>query len=293
MNQAGQAVRIVSVQFRAEPASAGAAFYDRLSYYIAAAADYEADFVVFPELFTLQLLASTPGITADRLAAMLSQHTMQFVDRLSDLSRSHRINIVAGSHLTTTDLGIRNVCHVALRDGSIHRREKLHPTPGERTVWRVTGGDAANVIETDCGPVGVMVCYDSEFPEIARHLVDQGALILIVPYCTDTAHGHWRVRHCCQARAVENQCYVVTAGLAGHVENIPDMAGCFARSAILTPCDIPFDRDGVAAEATENADMMIVADLDLAKLAAARADGSVRNREDRRPDLYSVIWKGR
>ena len=100
------------------------------------------------------------------------------------------------------------------------------------------------------------------------------------------------MRHCCQARAIENQCYVVTSGLTGHIENIAEMGGSFARSAIITPCDIPFDRDGIAAEATENADMMIVADLDLAKLQKALAEGAVRNLADRRPDLYNVDWKG-
>ncbi len=288
-----KSVRVASVQLRAAPSCSGGAFYDRLSYYVASAADYRADFVVFPELFTCLLLAAETDIPADQFTRRLAEHTDSFRDRLHGLATAKDINIVAGSHLETDDDGtVRNVCHVFLRDGSVHSREKLHPTPSERNAWRVAGGRSADVIETDCGPIGVMICYDSEFPEQARHLIDQGALILFVPYCTDTAHGHWRVRHCCQARAIENQCYVATSGLTGHMETIVEMGGSFARSAIITPCDIPFDRDGIAAEATENADMMIVADLDLGKLHKARSTGAVRNLADRRPDLYGVTWKG-
>ena len=287
-------VRVVSVQLAAGPACFGPALYDRLDYFVAAAADYDADFVVFPELFTCCLIASSEGVAADAVPRTLSQHTEAFVERMRTLAVSKAVNIIAGSHLLIDETGVaRNRCHVLLRDGSVHRRDKLHPTPSERSVWNVAGGDSCDVIETDCGPMGVLICYDSEFPEQARHLADQGALICFVPYCTDTAHGHWRVRHCCQARAIENQCYMVTSGLTGHVEGVPDMAGSFARSAVLTPCDIPFDRDGIAAEASENVDMMIVADLNLDTLRAARATGSVRNLADRRTDLYSVTWKGR
>lgn len=116
-------------------------------------------------------------------------------------------NIVAGSHPVRIASGAtRNRCHVFLRDGTAHHRDKLHPTPSEREAWGIEGGTArdADVIPTDCGPIGIMICYDSEFPELPRRLVDQGAEILFVPYCTDDRRGHLRVRYCCAARAVEN-----------------------------------------------------------------------------------------
>jgi predicted amidohydrolase len=85
-----------------------------------------------------------------------------------------------------------------------------------------------------------MICYDSEFPEMARHLTDAGVKLFFVPYCTDTRHGHLRVRYCCHARTVENQCYVVTAGLVGNIDNVANMDINYAQSAILTPSDHPF-----------------------------------------------------
>src|SRR3546814_19206960 len=101
---------------------------------------------------------------------------MRISDWSSDVCSSdlYNINIVGGSHPTRTDdCDIQNVAYVCLRDGSTHAREKIHPTPNERYWWNIKGGEEVDVIQTDCGPVGVLICYDSEFPELTRHLVDE------------------------------------------------------------------------------------------------------------------------
>ena len=146
---------------------------------------------------------------------------------------------------------------------------------------------------TDCGPIGVLICYDSEFPELPRHLVDQGAQILFVPFCTDERQSYLRVRYCCQARAVENQCYVVMSGNVGNLPNVENMDIQYAQSCILTPCDMPFARDGVAADTTPNVEMVAFADLRMEDLATARQSGTVQNLRDRRFDLYSVNWRSK
>jgi predicted amidohydrolase len=138
----------------------------------------------------------------------------------------------------------------------------------------------------------VLVCYDAEFPELARYLADQGAMLLFVPYCTDDRRGFLRVRYCCHARAIENQIYVVMAGVCGNLPNVENMDVHYAESAILTPCDIPFARDGVAADTAANTETIAIADLNLTDLAVSRREGSVRNFLDRRFDLYRVQWLG-
>ena len=236
-------VRIASVQWQAGMLTDREQFYSRIAYYVRAAADYDADFVVFPELFTLCLLSVEEPVGPADVARRMNRHTSEFVERLNALAKTHGINIVGGSHLRIDKGGTaHNTCYVFLRDGSIHARDKLHPTPTEYNSWQIAGGDTADLIETDCGPVGVMICYDSEFPEMARHLIEQGARVLMVPYCTDTSHGHLRVRYCCHARTVENQCYVVTSGITGQFHNLPEQFGSFAQSAVLTPSDLPFAR---------------------------------------------------
>ncbi|MEL6977673.1 MAG: carbon-nitrogen hydrolase family protein [Pseudomonadota bacterium] len=287
--------RVTTVQLEARPVKSREDFYAAVRNFVDAAADYESDFVVFPELFTLQMLAAEhKDLAPDAAIDVLSSFTDEFIERLRDMAISFNVNIIGGSHPTrTADGDIQNVGYVFLRDGSVHAQEKLHPTPDERSWWNIKGGDALDVIDTDCGPIGVLICYDSEFPELARRLVDQGARILFTPFCTDTRQGYLRVRYCCQARAIENQCYVVTAGNVGNLPHVVNMDLQYAQSAIFTPCDYPFARDGVAAETSENVEMVAVADLNLATLGWARRQGSVRNLADRRFDLYRTVWTTR
>jgi predicted amidohydrolase/ribosomal protein S18 acetylase RimI-like enzyme len=284
-------IRVTTVQIGAKRFADHEAFFDHLRYFVEVAADYGSDFVVFPELVTLLMLSSEPELPPHEAIRRLTEFTPEYVDRLQKFALDKNINIIGGSHPTVADDGdIQNVCYVFLRDGSIHAQEKLHPTPDERDYWGIVGGDSVDVIDTDCGPIGVMVCYDSEFPEVARRLADQGARILFVPYCTDTRHGHLRVRYCAQARAIENQCYVVTSGITGNLANVDNLDINYAQSAILTPCDMPFARDGIASETSENVEMVAVAELSLSTVRWARAQGAVRNLRDRRFDLYRIRW---
>jgi predicted amidohydrolase len=158
-------------------------------------------------------------------------------------------------------------------------------------AWDIHGCSKLQVIPTDCGPIAVLICYDSEFPELSRQLIDQGARIIFVPFCTDDRQGYLRVRYCSQARAVENQCYMVLSGNVGLLPGVFNMDIQFSQSCILTPCDFGFARDGIAAEAEPNIEGLIMAELRLDELDRARAAGTVRNLADRRLDLYQVQWK--
>jgi predicted amidohydrolase len=101
------------------------------------------------------------------------------------------------------------------------------------------------------------------------------------------------VRYCCHARAIENQIYVILSGVVGNLPNVENMDIHYAESAILTPCDFAFARDGVAADAAPNTETIVFADLKLSDLRVARSSGSVRNLRDRRFDLYRVVWNTR
>jgi len=285
-------VRVATVQFQARRVTSFEEFMHNVEYFVDVTADYRSDFVVFPELFTLQLLAlEEKKLNPAESIEALTRYTPRFVEEMSKLAISYNINIIGGSHPTRTDDGeIQNVAYVFLRDGSVHAQEKIHPTPNERHWWNIKGGDMVHAIPTDCGPIGVLICYDSEFPELARRLVDEGARLLFVPFCTDNRQGYLRVRYCSQARAIENQCYVTLSGNVGNLPNVENMDIQYAQSCILTPCDFPFARDGIAAEASENVETVTVADLDLSDLAWAKAQGTVRNLRDRRFDLYKTVW---
>ncbi|MBI1406229.1 MAG: GNAT family N-acetyltransferase [Caulobacter sp.] len=287
-------VRVAAVQFQQRAVASFDEFIGNIEYFVDVVADYKADFVVFPELFTLQLLAfETKKLSPMEAIEALTGYTQPFIEAMRAMALQYNVNIIGGSHPTRMEDGdIHNVAYVFLRDGSVHSQEKIHPTPNERHWWNIKGGDEIRAIDTDCGPIGVLVCYDSEFPELGRRLADEGARLLFVPFCTDNRQGYLRVRYCSQARAIENQCYVAMSGNVGNLPNVDNMDVQYAQSCILTPCDFPFARDGVAAEATENVETVSIADLDLSDLAWARAQGTVRNLRDRRFDLYKTVWRG-
>jgi len=287
-------VRITCVQYGMRSVDSFEEFIQLVEYFIDVASDYRSDFVVFPEWFTMQLLSMQKTPLKPRKAIeQLAEYTEAFKKELQNLALSYNINIIGGSTaVMRPKKRLENVSFVFLRDGSVWEQPKIHVTPNERYWWDLQGGNEVAPIETDCGPIGVLVCYDSEFPELVRHLVNQGTQILFIPYCTDERHSYLRVRYCAQARAVENQIYVAMAGNVGNLPRVENMDIQYAQSAILTPCDFPFSRDGIAADTTPNVETVAVADLRLDDLLVARNSGTVQNLKDRRHDLYQVGWKG-
>ncbi len=288
-------VRVCAINFQQRKVSSFEEYQNIVEYFIDVAAEYRCDFVLFPEFVTMPLLS----IDNKKMSPMdsllrLGDYTDRFIKFMSEASIKYNINIVGGTHLIKNEWGeMQNVAFIFLRDGSIHRQAKIQPTPSEVQWWNIKGGDQLSVINTDRGPIGVLVCYDSEFPELTRHLIDQGAKIIFVPYATDTRQGHLRVRYCCQARTIENQCYFVLSGNIGNLPRVHNMDINYAQSCILTPSDFPFARDGVAADTDPNTETVAIADLSISDLVKARNVGTVRNLKDRRHDLYRVTWLGK
>ena len=287
-----ETVRVATVQLQMRGLIDREEFKKQIEYFVDVSADYRADFVVFPENVTLQLLSLEPKpLQPKEGVERIADYTDWFLEFMSGFAVSYNVNIIGGTHpIIDSDGEIRNVCYVFLRDGSVHQRDKIHPTPSESYWWNIRGGNRAEVVNTDCGPIGIMICYDSEFPEVARHLADQGAMILFVPFCTDERRAYLRVRYCCHARAIENQCYVVLSGVVGNLPNVENMDIHYAESCILTPCDFAFARDGIAADTAANTETIAFADLSISDLRAARSAGTVRNLQNRRFDLYRVAW---
>ncbi|MCB0635650.1 MAG: carbon-nitrogen hydrolase family protein, partial [Lewinella sp.] len=200
--------------------------------------------------------------------------------------------IITGSMPVVEDGNLYNVSYLCRRDGSWDSYTKIHVTPSELSAWGMMGGDRIHVFETDCGKVGILICYDVEFPELARLYAEQGMQILFVPFLTDTQNGYNRVRRCAQARAIENECYVAIAGCVGNLPRVNNMDIQFAQSAIFTPSDFAFPTNAIKAEATPNTEMTVIADVDLELLKELHSYGSVRTLKDRRTDLYELKWKG-
>jgi predicted amidohydrolase len=275
-------VRVGALQYWLRPVPSFAAFEAQVAGLVASAAGNRCQLLVFPEYFTLQLLSLGPARGAAQAQVQdLARWRPRFVAMLSRLAAQYRLHIAGGSIPSLGEAGrCYNDCYFFNPEGRHGVQGKLHLTRFEREQWRLTPRDRIQLFDTVLGKVAIAICYDVEFPELVRAAARAGARILIVPSCTDDRDGFLRVRYCAQARAVENQMYVVHAGTVG---SLPEVAGCglqYGQAAILTPCDGPFARDGIRAEGVANQEMMVLGDLDMATLEAARDRGPVQPLRD-------------
>lgn len=261
----------------------------QVEFFIDAVSAYRCDFALFPEFFNAPLMADYNHLSEPDAIRELAGYTDRIVDKFSEFSVSYNINIITGSMPEIKDEKLYNVGYLCRRDGSVERFEKLHITPDEEKVWGLVGGRQLKTFDTDCGKIGILICYDVEFPELSRLLAEEGMRILFVPFLTDTQNGYSRVRHCAQARAIENECYVAIAGSVGNLPKVHNMDIQYAQSMVFTPCDFAFPVNGVKAEATPNTEMILVVDVDMDLLVEINKSGSVRNLNDRRTDLYQLF----
>ena len=283
-------VRICVVQYELRTIRDFGDFAKQCEFFVDVASDYKSDFVVFGELVTAQLFTliapDRPAASARKLAEM----TPQYLELFSDLAIRYDVNIIGGSQLLVRDGDLYNVAYLFRRDGTLESQYKLHITPSERKWWGVQAGDEVRVFETDRGTIAIFVGYDIQFPEIVRIAVEKGAQILFVPFNTDSRDDYLRVRLCAQARCVENHVYAAMAGCVGNMPLVGEGDVHYGQSAILTPCDMPFSRDGVAAESMPNIETVVTHDVDTELLSRHRATGTVQNWNDRRLDLYRISY---
>ncbi len=289
-------VRVCSIQYSLRPVADFREFARQVENYVDVGDDYDADIILFPELLSSQLITclDRPEITNHaRLMRQISERFTAEYDQLFDrLARKYDRILLAGTHPRWIDGKFCNVASVFVpRHFPVHQ-PKLHLTPTEREEWCFEPGNSLAIVETYFGRFGISICYDVQFPEIARVQAAHGVQLLLVPYLTDNRRGHRRVTICAQARAVENQIYVATAGMVGSLPLVTDLTAQYAQSGIYTPSDFAFPVEGVAAEATPNIEMGAVADLDLSLLDRARSNGSVLNFKDAGCDSLHTLFDG-
>ena len=278
-------VRVGLVQWQMRPYRSLDDLFEQVEYFVDAVSDYQSDFVLFPEYFNAPLMARFNNEGESAAIRGLAKYTEEIRDRFIKLAISYNINIITGSMPLVKDDGrLYNVGYLCRRDGSYEMYEKIHVTPDEIKSWGLSGGRRIQTFDTDCAKIGVLICYDVEFPELSRLMADDGMQILFVPFLTDTQNAYSRVRVCAHARAIENECFVAIAGSVGNLPRV-------AQSGVFTPCDFAFPTDGTRAEATPNTEMILISDVDLDLLSQLHTYGSVKNLRDRRGDLYELRLK--
>lgn len=281
-------VKICVVQYELRKIKSFDEFIQQCEFFIDVASDYRCDFILFPEIFTTQLLSIINAPQPALAVRKLSQFTPQFVEGFTQLAVKYNINIIGGSHFTVEDDRLYNISYLFQRSGIINKQYKLHITPNERHWWGVEPGHSIEVFDTDKGKISIQICYDIEFPEVSRIAVERGAEIIFVPFSTDERYGYLRVRYSAQARCIENHVYVAIAGTVGNLPTIHNMDIQYAQSGIFTPADFQFARDAIEAECNPNIETVIIDEVDLELLKRHRQSGSVLNWRDRRTDLYET-----
>ncbi|MBE8720625.1 carbon-nitrogen hydrolase family protein [Sphingobacterium pedocola] len=283
-----QAIRLGLVQWQMRLFKDIEEFYDQVEFFVDAVSDYGSDFVVFPEFFNTPLMRPYNEMPERMAMEKLAEHTKDIIQKIQQFAVSYNINIIAGSMPLIERNKLYNVSYLCHRNGQLDSFKKVHITPNEFKYYGMVGGNEVKVFDTDCGKVGLLICYDVEFPELGRILADQGMQILFVPFMTDTQNGYMRVRACAQARAIENECYVAIAGSVGNLPRVNNMDIQYSQSAVFTPSDFAFPNNAIKAEATPNTEMVLIADVDLYALRDLHEYGTVKILKDRRSDLYSV-----
>ena len=288
INARKSVIRLGLVQWQMRPLANLEALFEQSEFFIDVVSGYNSDFVLFPELFIAPLMADFNHLTEADAIREISHFTEPIRKKFQEFAIAYNINIITGSMPYTEDGNLYNVGFLCKRDGTSEMYTKIHITPNEVQYWGMKGGSEIRTFDTDCGKIGIMICYDVEFPEMARLMADEGMEILFVPFLTDTQNAYTRVKLCAQARAIENECYVAIAGCVGNLPKVNNMDIQYAQAAVFTPSDFAFPSNGIKAEATPNTEMTLIADVDLDMLKKLHEQGSVRILKDRRDDLYKI-----
>lgn len=259
-------------------------YHAKIHRWVDNAVAHNANILLFPEYGSMELasLFEQDVYTSleKQLAALQTLHDA-FVELYRALAQQHRIYIQPGTFPVQIANGdYRNRAYLFMPDGGCDYQDKLQMTRFENEQWLIHSGDEIKVFDTQFGKIGINVCYDSEFPLLARKQAEAGAVLILVPSCTDTLAGYHRVKIGCQARALENQCFVAqspTVGLAPWSEAVDVNIGA---AAIYTPVDYGFPDNGILAAGELNAAQWVYGELDLTKVATVRETGQVFNYRD-------------
>ncbi len=272
-------IRVATLQYFIRPVKSFEEFQDQVSSLVETAKDYKVSLVVFPEYFTTQLL--TLGDVKEPIrdqVRRLAEQENRVRDLLMSLSHKHKVYIVGGTlpSYSQDRSKIFNRSYVlSPYSTNAESQVKLHMTRFENEEWLVSAGERLRIFDTRFGKIAITICYDVEFPEIARVAAREGVKVLVVPSCTDDRQGYLRVRYCAQARAIENQLYVVHSPLVGSIPMVPAVSMNYGQASILTPSDFPFSRDGILAEGQPNLESMVIGELNLDLVEESRKTGTV------------------
>jgi predicted amidohydrolase len=259
-------------------------YQDKIERWVDEASQQDAKILLFPEYASMELASlfgkEVYSCLSKQLAEIQSLRDA-YLDLFQGLATKHRCIIQSGTFpVKIATGGYRNRAYLFMPDGRVEYQDKLMMTRFENEQWLIQRGDELKCFDTDYGKLAINICYDSEFPMLARKQVESGANLILVPSCTDTMAGYHRVKIGCQARALENQCYVAQATLVGHAPWSEAVDVNIGAAAVYTPVDRGFPDNGILAEGQLNKTQWVFAEIALNACETVREQGQVFNYRD-------------
>jgi predicted amidohydrolase len=275
-----QTLKVASAQYPIDQPATLDAWRDKIAHWVADGAATGAEVLVFPEYAAIEQAAALGAQVYGNLDATLQAVADLEADRVSlhqELAGKHRVHILVGSGPVRKGEGrFVNAAQLVTPKGSIGVQEKLIMTPFE-TDWGISAGKQARLFDTVLGKIGINICYDSEFPLLARAMAEAGAELLLVPSCTERVSGYHRVRTGARARALENQIAAIVSPTVGDALWSPAVDRNSGAAGIYVPSEQTVSDTGILAQGEMNAAQWVTADIDLARLRHLRTSGEMRN----------------
>ena len=277
-------VKIATAQYDISFLADWSAYQQKIERWGGEASAQNANILVFPEYFSMELASlfaqEIYSSLSKQLVAMQLLHG-DFIALFTRLAQQHRCIIQAGTFPVLIEGDVyHNRAYLFMADGKVDYQDKLMMTRFENEHWLIKGGNDLKCFDTEYGKIAINICYDSEFPLLARKQVEAGCILILVPSCTDTVAGFNRVKIGCQARALENQCYVVQASLVGNAPWSEAVDVNVGAAAIYTPVDRGFPDNGILSVGVFNEVQWVVAEISPSACATVREQGQVFNHRD-------------
>lgn len=241
----------------------------------------DSDLLLFPEYFSLELCSLFPSGSLAAQFDELQKYLPPFLELFKKLAAKYQIYLCAGTFPTKVGAKYRNRSYLFTPSGKMGYQDKLQLTQYEQKCSFIESGDTIKVFQTKDAVIGIAVCYDSEFPPICRNQIEAAAELLLVPSCTDSEAGFYRVHISSRARAIENQCFVLTATTLGAAPWSEAVDLNVGSCGIFSPVDLGFPSDGILSKGEDKDKHEIChAELNFSALKNVRENGNVLNHQD-------------
>lgn len=236
--------------------------------YIEEAAKAQVDVIVLPEMWNT-------GYALDQLEELADTNGEKTKQLLAQAAKNHQVNIVGGSVSTKKTDGFYNTMYVVNREGEIIAEyDKAHLFKLMDEHLHMNPGNKINIFDLEGVTCGGIICYDLRFPEWIRTHTLKGAKVLFIPAEWPKPRiDHWQLL--LQARAIENQCYIVAVNRVGTDPN-NQFNG---HSMVIAPW-------GELLISDESSEGIYYADLNLQEVDRVRK--TIPIFQDRRIELYDL-----